>query len=66
MPKLKTNRSVRKRMRITRYGKVKYRKATRGHLLTAKRSKRKRKLGKPAYVSKGEAATMKLLLPYGA
>ena len=66
MPKLKTNRSARKRMRITKSGKVKHFKATRGHLLTCKRAKRKRQLGRPAYVTKTEAATMKLLLPYGA
>ena len=66
MPKLKTNRSVRKRMRVTKSGKVKHFKATRGHLLTSKRSKRKRKLGRPAYLTKTEAATMRLLLPYGA
>lgn len=66
MPKLKTNRSVRKRMRITKSGKVKHFKATRGHLLTSKSSKRKRRLGRPAYVQGAEARTMKLLLPYGA
>lgn len=66
MPKLKTNRSARKRMRITKSGKVKHFKATRGHLLTSKRSKRKRQLGKDAYLTKTEGATMKLLLPYGA
>lgn len=66
MPKLKTNRSVRKRMRITKSGKVKHFKATRGHLLTGKSSKRKRRLGRPAYVSGAQARTMKLLLPYGA
>jgi large subunit ribosomal protein L35 len=53
-------------MRITKSGKVKHFKAGRGHLLTGKSSKRKRLLGKAAYVSKTESATMKLLLPYGA
>ena len=66
MPKLKTNRSVKKRMRITATGKIKYFKAGKGHLLTGKRAKRKRYLGKPAYVSKTHEGTMKLLLPYGA
>jgi len=66
MPKLKTNRSVKKRMRITKSGKVKHFKAGRGHLLTGKRAKRKRHLGKAAYVSKGETKTMHILLPYGA
>ncbi len=66
MPKLKSNRSVRKRMRITKSGKVKHFKATKGHLLTAKKSKRKRRLRRPAYVSSAEKKIMKLLLPYGA
>ena len=66
MPKLKTNRSVKKRMRITKSGKVKHFKATRGHLLTCKSSKRKRRLGRAAYVKGDEAKTMRKLLPYGA
>ena len=66
MQKLKTNRSVRKRMRITKTGKAKYFKAGRRHLLTGKRSKRKRILGKPAYVAKGMMKSINKLLPYGA
>ena len=66
MPKLKTNRSVKKRMRITKTGKAKHFRAGRGHLLTLKRSKRRRFLGKPAYVSKGEMKSINKLLPYGA
>ena len=66
MPKLKTNRSAKKRMRITKKGKVKHFKAGRGHLLTGKRSKRKRQLGKAGFVSSCEAGTMRMLLPYGA
>jgi large subunit ribosomal protein L35 len=66
MPKLKTNRSVKKRMRITKSGKVKHFKAGRGHLLTLKKSKRRRLLGKPAFIEGQEAKTIKLLLPYGA
>ncbi|MCX5685970.1 MAG: 50S ribosomal protein L35 [Candidatus Omnitrophica bacterium] len=66
MPKLKTNRSVRKRMRITKTGKAKRFKAGRRHLLTGKRSKRKRLLGKAAFVAKGQMKTINKLLPYGA
>jgi len=66
MPKLKTNRSVKKRIRITKTGKAKHFKAGRSHLLTGKRSKRKRLLGKPAFVSKGEMKSINKLLPYGA
>ena len=66
MPKLKTNRSVKKRIRITKSGKGKHFKAGRSHLLTGKRSKRKRLLGKPGFVSKGEMKSINKLLPYGA
>ncbi|MFA6141973.1 MAG: 50S ribosomal protein L35 [Candidatus Omnitrophota bacterium] len=66
MPKLKTNRSVQKRMRITKSGKARYFKAGRRHLLTSKNAKRKRHLGKPAFVSKGMIKSINKLLPYGA
>lgn len=66
MPKLKTSKSVRKRVRFTKSGKIKHFKAGRRHLLTGKRSKRKRFLGKAAYVSKGEEKAIRALLPYGA
>ena len=66
MPKLKTNKSARKRIRITKKGKVKYFRASRRHLLTGKRSKRKRHLGRPGFLSGGDAKTIKTILPYGA
>lgn len=66
MPKLKTNRSVQKRMRITKSGKAKYFKAGRRHLLTSKRSKRKRHLGRAAFVPEGMMKSINKLLPYGA
>ena len=66
MPKLKTNRSAKKRMRITKSGRVKYFRACKGHLLTGKRSKRKRHLGKAGYLGGADSKTMKLILPYRA
>ena len=66
MPKLKTNRSAKKRLRMTKSGKVKHFKAGRRHLLTRKSSKRKRRLGKAGYIFKGEVATIHKMLPYGA
>jgi large subunit ribosomal protein L35 len=66
MPKLKTSKSVKKRIRISKTGKIKHFKAGRRHLLGGKASKRKRHLGKPGYVSKADASAIKLLLPYGA
>ena len=66
MPKLKTNRSAKKRIRITKSGKAKHFKASRGHLLTLKRSKRRRLLRRPGYVAKGELKSVHKMLPYGA
>ncbi len=66
MPKLKTSKSVKKRIRISKNGKIKHFKAGKRHLLTGKRSKRKRQLGKPGYVSHADAPAIRLLLPYGA
>lgn len=66
MPKLKSRRAARKRMRVTKSGKIKFFKAGKGHLLTGKRSKRKRKMRRPSYVSKTDMKAMRKLLPYGA
>jgi large subunit ribosomal protein L35 len=66
MPKLKTNRSAKKRIRITKSGKAKYFKAGRGHLLTGKSSKRKRTMGNDGYIESGELKSIHKMLPYGA
>ena len=65
MPKLKTNRSVAKRFKITASGRFKKRNARRGHILTGKSSKRKRHLRKAGYVAKVQEKQIRLLLPYG-
>jgi len=48
MPKAKTNKSVKKRFRITGTGKIKRNKANKRHLLAGRTSKRKRQLRKGA------------------
>ena len=65
MPKLKTNKSVAKRFRITKTGKLKKRSAGRSHILGKKTRKAKRKLRKSSYVSSVDAAKVRRLLPYG-
>jgi large subunit ribosomal protein L35 len=42
MPKQKTHKGIRKRFKVTANGKVKHKKAFRGHKLGSKTSKRKR------------------------
>ncbi|MFL5341090.1 MAG: 50S ribosomal protein L35 [Gemmataceae bacterium] len=44
MPKQKTNKSVKKRMKITASGKIKRHKCGKRHLLSGRTSKRKRQL----------------------
>jgi large subunit ribosomal protein L35 len=64
MPKLKTRRSIAKRFRITKTGKVLRRKGFKSHLLSHKSKKRKRSLRKSALVSKPERDKIMKLLPY--
>ena len=63
--KLKTNKSVAKRMRRTGTGKIKMSRANKGHLLTKKSRKRKRGLRRAAYVSKADFQKIRRMLPYG-
>ncbi len=64
MPKLKTRRSLAKRFKITKTGKVKRQKAGRGHLLAKKSRKRKRQLRKSGLVAKLDKKVVQILLPY--
>ncbi|HEB30680.1 MAG TPA: 50S ribosomal protein L35 [Spirochaetes bacterium] len=64
MPKLKTKKGASKRFKVTKNGKIKRKKAYRGHILTKKSSKRKRNLRKPEYVSSSEKKTVNRMLPY--
>ena len=51
MPKMKTNKSIKSRFKVTGTGKLKRTKPGRRHILTKKSSKRKRRLRKMALVS---------------
>jgi len=62
---LKTNKSVKKRVRITKSGKIKRTRANTGHILTKKTPKRKRHLRKAGYVSAADYKRSRRLLPYG-
>ncbi|MHC6180730.1 50S ribosomal protein L35 [Clostridium sp. JNZ X4-2] len=64
MPKMKTKRSVAKRLKVTGTGKLKRAKAFRSHILTKKSTKTKRNLRKTGYVSETQEKTMKKLIPY--
>ena len=61
MPKMKTNRSAAKRFRVTRNGKVLHRKASGNHMLTKKRSSRRRRIEGMAEVVVGAKQVKRLL-----
>ncbi len=62
MPKLKTNKSVKKRFKITKTGKVRRYHAGRRHLLSGKTRKRKRHLRHPVIHHGKQVKTVKRLL----
>ncbi|MBU1912430.1 MAG: 50S ribosomal protein L35 [Candidatus Omnitrophica bacterium] len=63
MPKLKTNKGARKRLKITKNGRLMRYKPGRRHILTSKSSKRKRKMRKCMEVLGMDAKITKKLLP---
>jgi large subunit ribosomal protein L35 len=64
MPKLKTRKSLAKRVKITKKTKILRSKAGRRHLLSGKKRKRKRNLKKKDVVSFSERKLVKRSLPY--
>ncbi len=62
MPKIRTSKSSAKRFKRTAGGKFKRRKAFKGHFLTGKSSKRKRRLRKAGLVDKADQKRVKRLL----
>ncbi len=65
MPKMKRNKGVAKRFKVTGSGKVKRGHAFKSHILTKKTPKRKRHLRKAATCSPGDARRMKRMLAGG-
>lgn len=62
MPKLKTNRSARKRFRVTATGKIKRTRAYASHILTKKTAKRKRTLRRATVVAKADVHRVRKML----
>jgi large subunit ribosomal protein L35 len=65
VPKTKTHSGAKKRFKVTARGKVRGRHAFTTHILEKKSPKRKRKLSRPAILSKSDAARVKQLLGTG-
>ncbi|MFT6398248.1 MAG: large subunit ribosomal protein L35 [Bradymonadia bacterium] len=64
MPKMKTKRAAAKRFRTSGTGKIMRRKANKGHILTKKSSRRKRRLSGAAAVSPSDVKIVARMLPY--
>jgi len=62
MPKMKTNSSAKKRLKVTGSGKVKRKKAFKRHILTKKSNVRKNRLGKAGLVHDANLEQVKLML----
>ncbi|MEO0288397.1 MAG: 50S ribosomal protein L35 [candidate division WOR-3 bacterium] len=62
MPKLKTKKTVAKRFKLTKSGKVKRQRAYKSHILTKKSSKRKRRLRRGAITDKTNVKAIKMVL----
>jgi len=62
MPKQKTRKAVKKRITVTKKGKVKTGKAFTGHLMTSKNRKRKRQLRKRNVLSGKDSAKLRAMI----
>jgi large subunit ribosomal protein L35 len=62
MPKMKTDSGAKKRIKITGSGKLRRRKAFRGHIMEKKSSVRSRRLGRETDISPGLEKNVKKLM----
>ena len=62
MPKQKTHKGLSKRVKVTANGKVKHKKAGRGHLMSTKNAKRRRRLSNSATMTSTLAKTARIAL----
>ncbi len=62
MPKVKSHRAARKRMKLTAKGKIKKRSAFTSHLLSNRSAKRKRQLRKGSILSDKDTKNIKKLI----
>jgi large subunit ribosomal protein L35 len=62
MPKMKTDSGAKKRIKVTGTGRLRRRKAFRGHLMEGKSSVRARRLGRDTDLSPGQDKNVKKLM----
>ncbi|HBG79085.1 MAG: 50S ribosomal protein L35 [Phycisphaerae bacterium] len=66
MPKQKTHKGLKKRVKVTASGKIVGKKAGKGHLLSCKSANRRRNLKKPLIIGGVGVKTLKEMLGKGA
>ena len=64
MPKIKTHSGAKKRLKLTKTGKVKRAHAFKSHILNKKTTKRKRNLRKVVTADVTNVAKIKKMIPY--
>ena len=64
MPKMKTKRAAKKRVKATASGKLKRRSGWKRHKLEAKEPKRRKRLRKAGLISAADTPRIKVLVPY--
>ena len=64
MIKLKTHSGSSKRFKLTKSGKIKFKKSGLRHLLASKNSKRRRSLRKSSFLVGKSAESVRKLMPY--
>ena len=62
MPKQKTHKGLKKRVKITASGKVKRKQAGGGHLMSSKNAKRRRKIASPSTMTASATKKTRCLL----
>ncbi|MBN1804377.1 MAG: 50S ribosomal protein L35 [Sedimentisphaerales bacterium] len=62
MPKQKTHKGLKKRVKVTATGKVKHKRPGCGHLMSGKNAKRRRRLNSPATMMSAFAKTARIEL----
>ena len=65
MPKMKTHKGIKKRVRITAKGKVRHKSANAGHLMSGKSGKRCRSLRRPVILKGAFREQLKTALGRG-
>ncbi len=62
MPKQKTHKGLKKRVKVTATGKVKHKRVGGGHLMGSKNAKRRRKISTPTTMASMDAKKMRAAL----